>query len=224
MILHHLSLHRTNCTTMLVVTGLVTHNLHTNSSNVTCKFGGRFHCTPSCTNASLNSAFAFVSARVLPFLANALTVSQPVKACLPSNVLHISGPTDAVTFDISMKRVRVCVPDFCNSEACMLSLNVRQRMKTYLYHLHRSQLLRILLRMHELHEAVIVHVPLHAGLTWLEPLYSPWLIFQHLSRFVTNRHFPTNLSVYFYFFHTFSSWLYCRIAARTSSTLSLIVS
>ena len=26
--------------------------------------------------------------------------------------------------------------------------------------------------MHELREAVIVHVPLHAGLTWLEPLHS----------------------------------------------------
>ena len=82
-ILHHLSLHRTNCTTMhqcWLLTGLVAHNLHTNSSNVICIFGGMFHCTPSCANASLNSAFAFVSARVLPFPANALTVSQPVNS------------------------------------------------------------------------------------------------------------------------------------------------
>ena len=94
---------------MLVVAGLVAHHLHTNSSNFTCKFGGRFHCTPSCAIASLNSAFAFniVIVQILPFPANALTVSQPVKACIPSNALHTSGPTDAATFEISMKRVRV---------------------------------------------------------------------------------------------------------------------
>ena len=65
--------------------------------------------TPSCANASLNSAFAFhiVSAQILPFPANALTVSQPVKACSPSNAMHTSGPTDAATFDTSIKRVRV---------------------------------------------------------------------------------------------------------------------
>ena len=94
---------------MLVVDGLVAHHLHTNFSNFTCKFGGRFHCTTSGANASLNSAFAFniVIVQILPFPANALTVSQPVKACIPSNALHTSGPTDAATFEISMKRVRV---------------------------------------------------------------------------------------------------------------------
>ena len=117
---------------MLVVAGLVAYSLQTNSSNLTCKFGGRFHCTPSCANPSLNSAFAFniVTARILPFPANALMASQPVKACIPSNALHTSGPTDAATFEISMKWVQVWVPHFWNSEACMLSLNARQRMKT----------------------------------------------------------------------------------------------
>ena len=84
---------------MLLVAGLVAYNLHTNTSKLTCKFGVRFHCTPSCANASLNSAFAvnIVSARVLSFPANALTVSQPVKACSPGNALQTSGPMDAGT-------------------------------------------------------------------------------------------------------------------------------
>ena len=82
----------------------------------------------------------------------------------------------------------------------------------------------------------LLHLHMHI---WREvPLYSkcwidvagtfsqqPWVIFQLVSRFVTYRHFPTNLSLYLYFFHTFSrnvsSWLYCRIAARTASTVSL---
>ena len=70
---------------------LVAYNLNTNSSNFTCKFGGSFYGNPSCANASLNSAFAFniVSAWILPFPANVLTVSQPIKACIPSNALHI---------------------------------------------------------------------------------------------------------------------------------------
>ena len=220
---------------MLAVAGLVAHNLHTNSSNFTCKFGGRFHCTPSCANASLNSAFAFniVSARILHFPANALTVSLPVKACIPSNALHTSGPMDATTFEISMKRVRVWMPHFETVKhvifLCILSLNARQTMK-------------ILVSSALITSASIPSLDAWAAWSSTRPsasscridvagtsLHEPWVIFQHLSRFMTYRHFPTNLSVYFYFFHTFSrnrtvsSWVYCRIAAITSSTVSLIV-
>ena len=109
MILRHISLHRTNGTAMhqCWLWPVLWHIACIRTPP--CKFGGRFHCTPSCANHSLNSAFAFniVTARILPFPANALLASQPVKACIPSNALHTSGPTDAATFEISIKRVRV---------------------------------------------------------------------------------------------------------------------
>ena len=72
------------------------------------------------------------------------------------------------------------------------------------YHLQISQLLRILLWMHELHEAVIAYLPLHAGLTGLEPLHSnPWL-YSSIGQDVWHTGIsPTNLSVYFCFIDTF---------------------
>ena len=78
-ILHHLSLRRTkNNASMLVVARLVAYSFHTNSSNFTCKFGVRFHCTQSCANASLKATFAsnMISVRILPFPTNAPKVSQ----------------------------------------------------------------------------------------------------------------------------------------------------
>ena len=209
-ILHHLSLHRTNGTAM-----------HQSWSrpvlwHTTCIR------TPPTSHANLGNstvgllqavqmlpwiqAFAFniVSARILHFSANALTVSQPVKACIPSNALHTSGPTDAATFEISMKRVRVWVPHFWNSEACMLSLNVRQMMKTYV---SSAQITTDSNPYLDAWAAWSSTRPCAsscwidvAGTSWQHP----WVIFQHLSICVTYRHFRSNLSVYCCFFHTFS--------------------
>ena len=192
---------------MFLVAGLVAWYLHTHSSNFTCKFGGRFHCIPTCANASLNSAFAFhiVSARILPFPANALTVSQPVKACSPSNAMHTSGPTDAATFDKSIKRVRVVsatllkqwsmyVVSECETEdedICITSAQITTASNPSL----------------DAWSAWISN-RLSASSWWLDRTgtssQQPIVIFQHVSRFVTYRHFPTNLSVYFCFVHTFS--------------------
>ena len=113
----------------------------------------------------------------------------------------------------------------------MLSLNARQRMKTYYYvsSAHITTASNPSLVMHELREAVIVHVPLHAELTWLEPLHSnPGLSFSICKEF---RRTGISPPICRYMsassirsLGTLSSWLYCRITASTSSTVSLIVS
>ena len=99
----------------------------------------------------------------------------------------------------------------------------------HLYHLHRSQLLRIVLWMHELHEAVIVHLTIDTGLTGLERLHSNPGLLSSICQDLWHTGLSPPMCRYISTSSirsvgTVSSWLYCRIAALTSSTVSLIVS
>ena len=72
--------------------------------------------TPSLEEVSLTSAssLSIFKALVFPLAANALTLSQPVKAYAPIIPLHLSSPRAVVIFFMSISLVRVLEPWLCS--------------------------------------------------------------------------------------------------------------
>ena len=94
--------------------------------------GGSCHSSPNLERVSLTSAssLSIFRAFAFPLPANALTLSQPVKACTPIRPLHVSSPSTVVIFFMSISLVRVLEPHFCKMVVFMALQNESSKTKT----------------------------------------------------------------------------------------------
>ena len=93
-----LSLLWTTGTSFTVVDGhRLAHSLQVNSWSMLKRFLGIDHSLPSWVNVSWYFCINF-KAPIFTFPPKVLTVSQPVKECIPGSALHMSWPTAAATF------------------------------------------------------------------------------------------------------------------------------
>ena len=78
------------------------------------RLGGSCHSSPNLDKVSLTSASSLniFKAFAFPLPADALTLSQPVKACPPIRPLHASSPRTVVIFFMSISLVPVLEPHF----------------------------------------------------------------------------------------------------------------